>query len=328
MSGFKENYEKKLHVERFSLCPSFESALLQIETTNFCNHRCVFCPNHKATRARRMIDKELCLRILHEGATLGIKECCFHMNGEPLLCPDLEEYIQVSKSLFYSYVFITTNGSLCDKNRIQSLCKAGLDSVKFSINAGTRESYKAVHEKDDFRKVIQNLEDTIDYRDRSCRNLKIYVSYVVSTISEQEMELFYKRFHNRVDEILFYHVCSYAGQCVEEVRKYASKVQQTTLPLLSITHEQPCSALNNTIAVTSEGYLSVCCSEAFQYGIVEDLNKVSLSEAWHGKRMTDIRKRHLENHLEKTICYNCIHSTQAPVMPLNKELYALGAKKP
>ena len=33
----------------------------------------------------------------------------------------------------------------------------GLDSIKFSIHGGTSETYKKIHGKNDFERVIKNL---------------------------------------------------------------------------------------------------------------------------------------------------------------------------
>lgn len=326
MSELKTKYQTKLETKQFQLCPDFTEAVLQIETTNICNHQCKFCPNSKQKRKRKFIDKELAYRLINEGSSLGVKSICFHMNGEPLACNYLEDLIAFSKQKGYTYIFITTNGVLADKERLDKLFSAGLDSIKFSINAGTRESYIKIHGKDDFERVLQNLEYAIDYKTKVNNNLKIFISYAVSKETLGEVESFYKRYKDKVDDILYYHLCSYAGQCIEEIEELYVDISSMNVPTFKIMHSLPCAALNTTIAVTCEGYMSICCSEAYNYGIIEDLNKMTIQEAWHGKKMVEMRQKHLEKNVKHTICYNCIYNKKSPIEPLNKNLYIKSLK--
>ena len=55
----------------------------------------------------------------------------------------------------------------------------GPDSIKFSINAATRKTYKLIHQKDeDWTKVINNLNFIKKYILTKKINLKLYASYV------------------------------------------------------------------------------------------------------------------------------------------------------
>ena len=51
------------------------------------------------------------------------------------LVPDLPDYIAEAKRIGYSYVYLTSNGSLATPEKAKAALDAGLDSIKFSINA-------------------------------------------------------------------------------------------------------------------------------------------------------------------------------------------------
>ena len=82
-----ERYSKKLETTVNGQQISLDGVLLQLEVTNACNHKCMFCPNVESHRPKKMIDFELAKRVMKECADfLGAdKRICFHMNGEPLL---------------------------------------------------------------------------------------------------------------------------------------------------------------------------------------------------------------------------------------------------
>ena len=133
----------------YSVRPPFPKAAL-VELANLCNHSCVFCPIEKMTRKGRHIDRQLLERVLLEAYRLGTRELGFYGGSEPFVSKQLEHFIEFSKTTGFEYVYISTNGSIPSKDRMSSVLDSGLDSIKFSVNGGDRESYLAVHGKDDF----------------------------------------------------------------------------------------------------------------------------------------------------------------------------------
>ena len=64
----------------------------------------------------------------------------------------------------------------------------GLDSIKFSIHGGTKETYQKIHGKNDFERVIKNLKWVNEYRKTNGKNLKIYVTMVETFENKKEVE--------------------------------------------------------------------------------------------------------------------------------------------
>ena len=131
----------------YSEIPEFPTKNLLIEVTNHCNNKCLFCANRKMTRKKSFINKKTLAKVLKECYNLGSTEVGFYATGEPLLNKNLEEYVELAKKIGYNYVYITTNGILANKDRIDQLFKNGLDSIKFSINAIEKHKYKCIIEK-------------------------------------------------------------------------------------------------------------------------------------------------------------------------------------
>lgn len=102
-----------------------------LEITDVCNLRCSFC--HGTKRPPRFMSREefiLCLNRL-KGYT---KHLYFHVMGEPLLHPLLEEFLTLAREEGFS-VDITTNGTLLEKQKKALLSAFGPERVNISLHA-------------------------------------------------------------------------------------------------------------------------------------------------------------------------------------------------
>lgn len=303
-----------------NLYPDFQNATLRLELSNICNHKCIFCPNSKLKRRKVEMPQELVHRLLQEGAQLGIKEVGFFMNGEPFVSARLEEHIQYAKELGYR-VFITTNGALATQERIRKVVDLGLDSVKFSVNGGSRESFLKVHGRDDYETVIQNLAYFRQYRDETKAKTRILASCVVTKYITDEIDAHYQNLAQYADDVVFYKAESFAGQMKKEVEEIQVDIDHKYVPKYSLPNALPCPELFRVICVTAEGYLTLCCSEALNYLAVLDMNEYSLKDAWHSEIMCKLRKQHIEKKVKGTLCETCIYGNEDGIEPLNHDLY-------
>jgi pyruvate-formate lyase-activating enzyme len=280
-----------------------------IEVTNHCNDKCIFCDNRKMTRKRGFIDKEFLNRILKEAYDLGTREVGFYTTGEPLMCKELPSYIEKAKKIGYEYIYITTNGALMTEKAIEQIVEAGIDSIKFSINAGTKETYKIIHNSDDFFNVLNNLEKLYEYRKNNKKNFKIFVSYVNTKQNKAELSILKEKILKYIDEIEDFDVYNQGGS-MYEINGIIT-ISNDFRPI-----KAPCFMLFNRFHITYEGYLNICCVDFQNYLAVADLNEVSIKDAWNCNIFADIRKRHIENALEGTMCYNCVNNDNTEIKPL------------
>ena len=128
------NLKKATRSELYSLEPPFPYTNFLIETSNACNHACIFCAHQKMKRKVSKIAPNFVYNILQQAYDLGTREVGFYATGEPFLVPELPDYIRKAKEIGYSYVYLTSNGSLATPERIRAVVDAGLDSIKFSIS--------------------------------------------------------------------------------------------------------------------------------------------------------------------------------------------------
>lgn len=296
--------------ELYSLEPPFPTTNFLLELSNACNHKCLFCAHQKMKRKVGKMQPAMVESVLRQAYELGTREVGMYATGEPFLVPELPEYVKLAKDIGYTYVYLTSNGSLATPERIRAVIDAGLDSIKFSINAPTPELYEFIHGRNDFAKVKENLRYLNEYRKLSGKDFRIYITGILTRFTEDTKDEYFRVFDGLADQIVFKDVYNQGG--------YMPEIEYQ----LKCTHDREsvrrCNLPFDAICVTCEGYLSVENADFDNMLIVADLNKVSLKEGWYGEKMKEVRKRFLEDRLEGTVCHGCVHHCQTPsqaIMP-------------
>lgn len=316
MKELKQRIDEELNDYRMIENPPFPQNML-LEVTNICNHSCLFCANSKMTRKKGMINQKLAKRILDEAYQNGTRDVGFYATGEPLVNPDLETYIQYAKDLGYEYTYLTTNGALFTQERMKKVIEAGIDSIKFSINASTADEYKMIHGNDDFEKVIDNLKLLWKIRQDNNYKYKIYVSYIKTCYTENDTELI-EKIKDYSDDIIV-SSCINQGGGMQEINKYLISEKDASDDYLW-KRKMICPIIFNCLYVSYEGYLTMCCADFQNYLAVADLNKESIENAWINEYAKKLRKKHIEHKLEGTLCFNCLHNCRSDIEPLCNEL--------
>ena len=106
-----------------------------LEITNDCNLACSFC--HGTKRPVRYLTVEEFIRAATELRRVS-EYIYFHLMGEPLLHPQLNEFLSIAQSLGFKVV-ITTNGTLLGRSGDILLSAPALHKVSISLH-----SYEAI----------------------------------------------------------------------------------------------------------------------------------------------------------------------------------------
>lgn len=103
--------------------------MVEIETINFCNRKCSWCPFFKFEREKKYMDKKIFFKIIDELAELNYSESIdLFLYSEPLLDPRIVEFVAYAKKKMpKAFVRIDTNGDLLTKELVWDLLSNGLD---------------------------------------------------------------------------------------------------------------------------------------------------------------------------------------------------------
>ena len=313
----KENVMREHYIEKFSrvdnflLNPSLPYSL-NIELNNSCNQKCVFCAFHgkyaQTCLKPGILEFEFVKQLLDQAMEKGIgkKELGFYLAGEPFLYSKLADVISYAKKLGFPYVFLTTNGVFAKPDKIKEVVDAGLDSIRFSVNASDKNMYKELHGTDDFNVVLENIKFLDKYKKDSGSNIAISLSCVLTKKTLGIQNEIKNIFSEYVDDILFAPVdlSRFENEHILKseygIEEYKSK---------EIDHSIICPVLFNNMYVNALGQIVPCCVAYDKDVYFADLYKDDdLTKAWYSKGYTEYRKIFLEGNSDSgTICENCFY---------------------
>lgn len=152
---------------------------MEISPVGSCNHRCLFCAYDFIGHPNRKLERNRLLSLLDELKGSGIKSLLFSGEGEPLLHPDIEEFITHSHNLGVD-VGLFTNGQLL-KKELAEVIMPSLTFMRFSFNGGTPDNYAAIHKVKSsvFKRVVSNIADASRVKKEKGLNIDIGVQYVL-----------------------------------------------------------------------------------------------------------------------------------------------------
>jgi MoaA/NifB/PqqE/SkfB family radical SAM enzyme len=269
---------------------------LQIENSNVCNARCVWCPYREHTRKREIMGFDLFKKIIDEACTIPlIERLTITGLGEPTLDEGLWDKISYARKKMTpkTEIDVYTNGSTLTENMIKRFQKAGLTGLYISVNAIDRLKRREVMGLDDYDTlepiILKAIKD-------GTGSMRIVVSAV------QEKDLF------DGEEI---------GQYIE---KWGGVTQEDGHAFLHLegnwagwnfkprtTQRNICCRCTNNIMVLSDGKVALCCQDYNGEVIFGDLNTETLREVYQKDEYIRYRQMHFENKRnELHLCKTCV----------------------
>ncbi len=281
--------------------------VVHIELTNACNLECIMCDRESLSRQHRSIKMDTFKYIIDDLAS--IKVPCVKLNrfGEPLLHPKLTEMIRYAKSQNIYKVFFTTNATLLTEEKAEDIIKSGLDSIDFSIDGGTKETYEKIRKGAKFEEVVNNIVRFKKIRDRlGSSTPRMCLHTLLMNETKDEMKLVFDRWSDIVDEIHIMPVAQY-GNMEDHGFIDPSEVDGAL---------GPCTSLANPLLVFWDGTVTLCCADINGELAIGNILEESMSKIWKNKKMQRVLELHQRKDFSMLpICTNCDGTKES----LNKE---------
>lgn len=301
----KIDHTVRMPPEYFSETPPPPIAV-KIDLTRTCNYKCSFCYHSQLEKKKGMMDIELYTRVVQNLYDLGVKEIAPFFFGESFLNSKLPEAIKIAKDIGIEYVFLTTNGSLAAPEKVEECFKAGLNSLKFSLNYADEEQFTEVARVDprNWRRMKENIKAARRIRDEGGYDCGLYASYILYDGEQQDrMKATLSEIEPYLDEVYALPLYNQASRIQRDGWAFSGGNQgRADNPVDPV----PCWALFREGHVNFDGTLCACCFSVGDEFNMGDLTKESFMAAWHSEKFKELRRAHLNYDVRGTACAGCI----------------------
>lgn len=275
--------------------------VLNIEPTNACNLRCIFCPR-QITAGRlgvHFLSLAIFKRIIDEAVAYPrLIMLNLHKDGEPLLNRDLPEMVAYAKEKNAAKtIHLNTNGTLLASTCGERLLAAGIDDITISIDAASTRTYHALKKSDRYEHLVQGVKDFIKLRNKTGARTTIRVKIMeCDLIPAAEIKAFHALWADIADEVQ-----------VTGLHDWSGAIEHLRITDETSEHRFPCALLWYALAVNSNGEVSICNVDWNYSGIVGNVHDQDLHTIWNGRPLKALRQAHLQSRWgQAPVCGQCV----------------------
>ena len=273
---------------------------VQIETTSYCNAKCIMCAHSIMPRRNQHMDQSLYEKIIAELAQHRdrLKVLSLHFMGEPLMDPLIFDRIKLAKQAGIHEVQFNTNTQLLTPEKARLLLESGIDTITFSLGGMEKESQEERRIGTKSHIVAQNIDyciDLIDAQSADRKKIKKFIYTIKSSSHDRAYEPIVKKYKNRVDGIAVINQNNWGGSSINEEKN------------IHLTrHLIPCPLIFTEMLINVNGKVNLCCIDYADREIMGDAAVSSLYDIWNGKKMEDYRLLHLKKKSGRIpMCKEC-----------------------
>jgi len=284
---------------------------LDIEASARCNLRCPFCATTSENwgpRQKGLMEMDLYRKIIDEGVKNGLCSVKLSMRGEPLLHPELSEMVNYAKKNGIIDIYINTNATLLNADKVRRLIEAGLDRISISFEGTTKEVYEKFRVGAEYENVVKNVKMLRTIRDQmGVSHPQIRVQMLLLPELRDSFPEYVKFWDKIADEVGYLDA---REESPEDDHRGAIS-------------EWACPFLWLRMAVLWDGTILPCSMWGipdFELMSLGNANESGIKEKWSCENVANYRKLHKEGQAHRiSSCDRCSYRA--------KELEKLGIKK-
>lgn len=267
-----------------------------------CNRVCRMCPMYsRPPTQERFMESEVFDRACRE---IGNRSVSLEISayGETFQHPMADDFLFRARRLCpKASIIVATNGTLLTPERSEMIVDSGIDTLQFSLDAGSAESYNWLMQASDYDEVCRNLETLVATRNRkNARHLTITTHIIGIKELSHEFNSFVQRWSGIADHATVRPYGNWAGLVDDNGVTPAQK--QIILP-----ERYPCAWLWYATKIEPNGDVSKCFIHVT--GDDNPLGNImshSFDTIWQGEKMKRLRDLHCAGRFsEVEMCEKC-----------------------
>ena len=299
-----------------------------LEVTSACNLECPLCPTHYLPRKTRFLDRAVFRDFLR--ATSGrLKAVCFHLQGEPMVHPELFDFVEECTRQGVDTSF-GTNGMLLEQYS-DRIFESGLTEISIDIDGADAKDYARYRKRGDFDRVVSGVERLVEEKKRrKSEHPTIHVQTIMFSYNEDrepEIDSLHERLgadRSRKKRPSYFHDIELGKQRGLKIRPDIQHRADDAAEqfLADVDHKNPnrrwarqtpsngqpfkerrlCPQLRRA-TVLADGRVVACCMDALGMTEFGNVNERPFEEIWRSERHQKVVEDFLARKL--VVCETC-----------------------
>lgn len=264
-----------------------------LEITNDCNMACSFC--HGTCRPVRYMNEAEFLRAARELRPVT-DYLYFHLMGEPLLHPQLIDFLSIANGMGYK-VILTTNGSLLRERGCELIGREGLHKVSISLHAYEVNMMDMT--------LDEYLDSCFDFCEAASRGGIISVMRLWNAGGEDSLNPYIlERMHGRFSGEWKQ---TYSGYRIDErlFLEWGERFEWPDKDADQCGANHSCYGLRDQVGVLSDGTVVPCCLDADGVINLGNIFTDSITDILASPRAAALAESFKKRNITEPLCTRC-----------------------
>lgn len=274
--------------------------VINIEPTNKCNFKCVYCPRERATKGVGSMSWKMYSRIVDEISNNNkLLMLNFHKDGESFLHPRFMDMVRYAKKRNVADVIhVNTNASRWTDMVIDELLDCGIDDITISLDAALKETYRRHKGVDCLEMVESRIRRFFERREEmGLRRPFVRVKIMeFDDISKEELEKFHDKWQGIADMVQ-----------VTGIHNWSGEIKDLAVTDETSSDRYPCVIMWYSLVINWNGEATLCSVDWNTEINVGDLNRQTINQIWNSKKVKEARRSQIEKQYDKyEVCKKCV----------------------
>ncbi len=271
---------------------------IYIELSDICGLKCDFCPSRKGIRG--VMSEEKFQNLAYEISNKA-ELFTFHLLGDPLLLPNLENYLKIAKDEAMKLEITTSGFYLNSKNQALLLGYENIHQINISLMSFLSQSKISLEQY--FKPILELCKKHLEQKSLSFINLRLWnldTNFKVPKSNLKIYEFLAKEFEAKID----------TGLSKNRLQRHILLHQNKLFKWPNLKDEPlykkgKCHALKEQIGILSDGSLVPCCLDTKADINLGNVFENNFDKLFKSPRIKMIKKAFEEDKRIEKLCQTC-----------------------
>lgn len=276
---------------------------INIEISNICNLQCSFCP--EVVRAKKTMSLDLFERIIQQVAPLT-EQVCFHLMGDPLVHPQLVEFVQICEKHEVK-IFLVSNGVLLREKQTELLLSPAFRQVNFSLHS-FNDNYPDRDPTSYLAKIFAYTERAMSERPDLYINYRLWNLQDVRGGTDRNRDILKRiceHFEVNVDEKIDVRLKKSILLKNRLYLHFDTEFIWPSMDLPVLGTKGTCYGLSSHFGILVDGTVVPCCLDKEGAIPLGNISTTDISEILDSSRARDILEGFRRRKLAESLCQRC-----------------------